>query len=315
LNVPGSTTNLEVALATEYFHPFFWAKSTAESTSLNVSWKKQEVKKLLQFWMKISRDSEYDMHGNTVRLLKGSAPEVQPVRGFDQVAWDSHLISHWCICESPDCKVLSGFGPMRTYKVQKFRRWWHRTLRMGLDAKSATFKLSVIDWWLPSNGLGNELVRRVMLTDLLACSVGIPLKTASSATFFNFSPKTGTPITSVMVVGKTERDKKSLFPSGIDTNNGCTRWYQQYSSDASQLTRLLLKLLKSFYFLQLIFGLFLFDGKTGWKHAHGGTGDHNPIWGNIYFSDGSRHFRRPAHYGYRIRRWKSLWQESLMLWT
>ena len=51
----------------------------------------------------------------------------------------------------------------------------------------------------------------VMLTDLLACSVGIPLKTASSATFFNFSPKTGTPITSVMVVGKTERDKKSLI--------------------------------------------------------------------------------------------------------
>lgn len=50
-----------------------------------------------------------------------------------------------------------------------------------------------------------------MLTDLLACSVGIPLKTASSATFFNFSPKTGTPITSVIVVGKTERDKKSVI--------------------------------------------------------------------------------------------------------
>ena len=49
------------------------------------------------------------------------------------------------------------------------------------------------------------------LTVLFACSVGIPLKTASSAMFFSSLPKSGKPITSVIVVGKTERDRKEIY--------------------------------------------------------------------------------------------------------
>ena len=39
MKVPASTTNFEVGLEMTYFHPFFFAKCVADSTSLNVSWR------------------------------------------------------------------------------------------------------------------------------------------------------------------------------------------------------------------------------------------------------------------------------------
>ena len=41
MKVPASTTNFEVGLEITYFHPFFFAKCVADSTSLNVSYREK----------------------------------------------------------------------------------------------------------------------------------------------------------------------------------------------------------------------------------------------------------------------------------
>jgi hypothetical protein len=46
---------------------------------------------------------------------KGSAPDVQPMRGFDHRSPFFHDICHWWALADPDCIVFVGLGAIITY--------------------------------------------------------------------------------------------------------------------------------------------------------------------------------------------------------